>query len=402
MKLAYLSNTRFPTEKAHGYAISKMCEALARQGLEVTLFHPWRRQHNLGMARQSLFSYYGLPPAFRVEPLANLDVVSLEPLIPKKLFSGLFAGHSYLWGLYAAWRARMARADLHFTRDLPVAFWLTRMKLPTVCELHTLPRSGQQWLLRLLNRQPGLRLMVALTSFIGDTLVEMGFAPDQVLVLPSGVDLKAYQSLPGKEQCRRRLGIPLGRRLIGYIGRFQTMGMEKGIPEVIRALARFPARYGSAPHFLCVGGPMEAVPAYLELAGRLGVAKEQLHFVDRVPNREVPLWIKVIDLAVAPYPAAPHYLHFMSPLKLFEYMAAGVPIIASDLPSLREVLKHRENAWLVDPEDSEMLLNAIVAILGNAELARRLSAKAQQDVKHFAWENRAQRILDNLTMTAAQ
>ena len=82
-----------------------------------------------------------------------------------------------------------------------------------------------------------------------------------------------------------------------------------------------------------------------------------------------------------------------SPLKLFEYMAAGRPIVASDLPSLREVLRHGDNAWLVQPDDPAALAQGIQHLLAEPALAARLAAQAQEEVQAYTWEQRAERIL---------
>ena len=81
------------------------------------------------------------------------------------------------------------------------------------------------------------------------------------------------------------------------------------------------------------------------------------------------------------------------PLKLFEYMAAGVPILATDLPSIREVLRHGENAWLIPPGDPKALAEGIRHLLENPELARRLAERARGDVQKYTWKHRAETIL---------
>jgi len=227
-------------------------------------------------------------------------------------------------------------------------------------------------------------------------LLEIGFSSDKVIVLPDGVDLDLFEDLPSKEKCRRRLGLPLDRPIIGYIGRFRTLEMEKGIPELIKAMKDLSPVNGAKPLLLCVGGPMDAVPAYLDLAHRIGVPQDRLQFVDRVPNTEVPYWIRSCDVATIPWTWTEFSAYFTSPLKLFEYMAAGVPILATDLPSVREVLRHGENAWLVPPDDPKALSTGIQHLLENPDLAERLARQAREDVRQYTWKRRAATILQHV------
>src|SRR4029453_17817516 len=82
--------------------------------------------------------------------------------------------------------------------------------------------------------------------------------------------------------------------------------------------------------------------------------------------------------------------HFTSPLKLFEYMAAGRAIVASDLPAIREVLRHEVNALLVTPGDSTALAGGIERLLADSELAARLARNALNDVDDYTWSRRAE------------
>jgi glycosyltransferase involved in cell wall biosynthesis len=210
------------------------------------------------------------------------------------------------------------------------------------------------------------------------------------------VDFSLFADLPSREECRRRLGLPQHQPVIGYVGRFQTLGMEKGIVELVQAMAHVPSVDGREPLLLCVGGPMEAVPAYLDLARRYAVPESRLQFVDRVPNREIPVWIRAFDISVAPFPNSEHYAYFMSPLKVFEYMAVGGPILATDLPSIREVLQHGKTAWLVMPGDPKGLAEGISRLLRDQPLSREIASRARQMAAKNTWEIRASTILSYL------
>ncbi len=216
-QLIYLINARLPTEKAHGYQICKMCEAFALNGVKVSLVHPYRRQSDAGLVGRTVFDYYGVKHVFKVQTLKNWDVVLLDRFIPARIFTPIFFAHAFIWGCYAASVARGFKADLYFTRDSAVAFWLVRMGLPTVYEAHVDPKRAQRWLLKTMVHHPALRLVVVLTSFLQKRFMQLGFSAEKVIVLPDGVDLDLFQGLSSKADCRRRLGLPLDRPIIGYI-----------------------------------------------------------------------------------------------------------------------------------------------------------------------------------------
>jgi glycosyltransferase involved in cell wall biosynthesis len=392
-RIVYLANARLPTEKAHGYQICKMCEAFEHNGVEVVLMHPDRHQFDPRLREQSVFDYYGIQRRFEVRTLPNWDVVRLSVIIPNRLFTPIFFAHALIWGLYAVLIARKERADCYYTRDSAIAYWLVRLGLPTVYEAHVVPRRGQYFLLKSIARSAAIRLVIVITSFIRERFLAIDFPPEKVMVLPDGVDLSLFENLSSKEECRQHLGLPEDRPIIGYIGRFRTLEMEKGIPQLIGAMALLPRIQGEEPLLLCVGGPMVAVPRYLELARQVGLPQERLRFIDRVPNTEVPYWIRAFDVAVAPFPNNEHYAYFMSPLKLFEYMAGGVPIVASDLPSIREVLQHSKSSWLVRANDLEALAEGIRHLLNSRPLRQCLAEQARQAVNRYTWISRARVIV---------
>lgn len=396
MKLIYIANARLPTEKAHGYQICKMCEAFAQNDVKVTLFHPQRYQTDITLKEKNIFQYYRIAEIFEIRTLNNLDLIVLNKWLPSQIFPFLFLFNSILWALYAVLEAKKENADLYFTRDITVAFWLTKLGLPTICEVHTIPNKLRKWFLQQLKNNCNLKLFVVLTSFLKKELLNLGFSEQQIHIAPDSVDLSMFKDLPTKQECRQKLGLPEHRKIIGYIGRFRTMEMEKGIPELVQAMGKLPCLNGQEPLLLCVGGPMDVVDNYLKLAEQFNVPLERLKFCDRIPNHKVPYWIKTFDLALAPFPNLPHYAYFMSPLKIFEYMAAKIPIITTNLPSLQEVLCDNENALLCEPDNSDAIADSIKLLLENRELAEKIAKQAFLDVQNNTWYARANKIIQSL------
>jgi glycosyltransferase involved in cell wall biosynthesis len=325
--------------------------------------------------------------------MRNLDPMALVDTLPPRVGGALFTLHAFAWGLYAACAAARRRATLYYTRDASLALWLVLLGCPTVCELHRGASGSARWVLRLVGKRRALRAVIAITEPGRRHIVQAGAPGGKVRVAADGVDLSMFEGLQTRDECRRQLGLPSERRIVGYIGRFRTMEMEKGIPDLVDAVARLSDSL-QPPLLLCVGGPMEAVREYRERARHCGIREDDILFVDRVPNVRVPLWIRACDIVTLPLPSTPYFERFPSPMKLFEYLASGVPIVASDLPSLREVLTHGVDAWLVEAGNPEALAAGILRVLEDEHLGRALAAAAGRQALGYGWDHRAARILE--------
>ncbi len=194
-----------------------------------------------------------------------------------------------------------------------------------------------------------------------------------------------------KEEAREKLSLPKDKILIGYVGMLKTMGMEKGIDVAIESLKYLPGAARSASLVL-VGGRDEDIAFYKKYAARLNLENRVL-FIGRVRHELIPVYLKAFDILIAPFPENEHYKFYMSPLKIFEYMASGRPIVASNLPALREVL-NEESAVLVKAGDERALASSVEYILQNNEVSGRLAKKAYSDVEKYTWDGRARKITD--------
>lgn len=391
LRLVYLSLARLPTEKAHGFQISKTCEALGELGVDVEVRHPWRRQGQ-GVRHRSVFDYYDVRETFRVKTLPNPDLTRWWVAFPA---GGML--YRFLWTLFAVLGCRRGDGKVFFTRDVAFAYWLTLLGFPTALELHTIPKRFQRRLLQAIASRKSLRHVFPLTEQMQQRLVDdFGADPDHVTVLPDAVDLEVFGEDEARDACREKCGLPRDRKIVGYVGRFQTMGEEKGIPELLRTVSMV-SRSHPEVLYLLVGGPMDVVAAYRKILEDCGVDEDRVKFVDRVPNNEVPAWIRSCDVVTIPWPFTEFSAYFTSPMKLFEYMAAGVPIVASRLPSLEEILEGGETVEWSEPGDVDSLAGALNTVLSDSGYGRRLAKQARQAVEIHTWEGRAQRIVDALT-----
>lgn len=398
-QLAYIANIRLPTEKAHGFQICKMCEAFVGAGTAVTLYHPRRAQTPalIGKSGQDAFDYFGIPPTFQIHTIQRpIDYVKYQNRLPRRLLRWLLRGQTRAFTNSAYRLAKKDGAKLFYTRDVEVAHSLTRRNAPTIFEAHAVPKGHDLFILKGVLKRPSLKHIVVLTSFIKEALVEAGAPAHKILIEPDAVDLAQYANLPAPTEAKRQLNLPTDRPIIGYIGRFQTMGMDKGIAKLISAYAKLPSTLSPTPLLLCVGGPMDRVHDYLEMAKGLGVEDGRIRFIDRVPNAEVPLWMSAIDIATMPYPYTTHYAYYMSPMKLFEYMAAGKAIVSTNLPSIQEVLHHKKNGLLASHDDDAAFAQAIMKVLQNKSLKQRLEQAAHETAQKYTWQARAQRILEGM------
>ena len=360
MKLLYLSTVRVPDDWAHATQLMKMCEAFARAGVEVELVIP-RRSHTRS---DDPYAYAGVEKIFTITRLPCID-----------LFSGSQSGALYwlrtLSFLIAAriWLS-FKHYDLLYTREPSLAAWFRG----AVLELHDLtPRTAAR-----IERLARLHKIVAITRGLQDALIALGVPKENIGVAPDGVALQDFAHPESREAARTRLGIPHGAKVALYIG---LLDAWKGTGTL------YAAAHLLSPEIktIVIGG-----------FGEEEALKEmhpQVTFLGFRSYRELPDNQQAADVLVLPNSGKQEIsARYTSPLKLFAYMASGKPIVASDLPSIREVLSEK-NAFLVPPDDSMALAGGIRYALAHPEEAGKRAAQAKEDVKRYTWELRAKHIL---------
>jgi glycosyltransferase involved in cell wall biosynthesis len=220
----------------------------------------------------------------------------------------------------------------------------------------------------------------------------LGVPPERLLVAHDGVRAARFD-LPGSHaDWRRRIGWPEDAFVAGYMGRFHTLGMDKGLGDLVDAVAALAADDAPRPVRLgLVGGPEQTVGALRER----GCPPDLILYAGQVPPADVPGYLRAFDVCVMPFPWTEHFAYYASPMKLFEYMASGSPLIATDLPSTAEIVRDGQNGLLVPPADVAALAGALRRLRDDPALADRLAGQAADDVAaHYTWSARADRILD--------
>ncbi len=385
MRIVYFADIRFPLERANGIQTMETCHALAERGHTVYLAV---RPDTQRPARDP-FEYYSLPRSQRL-------------IIERAPVSGPQLARRFGYLAFAAGRAMgRARADVVMTRDLGVASMLAgmpaSMRPPIVYESHgyapdvaaalpqlvaTAKAPSERKLARLTAREErvwrGVDGYITITAGLARELSTRFGTRPRVAVIPDGV--RGQISIFERTIENRDL-----TPTVGYAGHLYAW---KGVDILLEALARLPGARG-----LIVGGhSAESDLARLKaLAERLGIA-DRVTFTGLVEPARVPELLRDAAVLVLPNPASAISTQFTSPLKLFEYLAAGRPIVASDLPAIREVLHDGVDSLLVPPGDAAALATAIGRLLEDPVLAERLAREASGLAPHYTWERRAERL----------
>jgi glycosyltransferase involved in cell wall biosynthesis len=382
MRVLYFADIRFPLERANGIQTMETCFALAQRGHTV---HLVVKADTQSPARDP-FEFYGLPK--------QVSLIIERANAPAG--AGVLARVGYL--SFAFGRAfGKSRAQIVMTRDLGVASALLRlppaMRPRLVYESHghaadvsaalpdmiaTAQRATPAKLERLARREAVVWKQadgyVTITRALAEELTKRLGARARLAIVPDGV----------RQPKTQPSAIP-AERVVAYAGHLYAW---KGVDVLLHALALLPEASG-----LIIGGHSAEpdLARVRQLAQQLGI-RDRVTFTGIVDPARVAEQLAGARVLVLPNPESAISTRFTSPLKMFEYMAAGRAIVASDLPSIREVLADGRNALLVKPGDQAALAAGIRTLINDRELAQRLARAAFEDVAQYTWERRAQRL----------
>jgi glycosyltransferase involved in cell wall biosynthesis len=380
-EIVLLANARLPSERAQSLQVLQAAGAFARAGHATTLLHARRRSTPALASGVDLCTHYGLAAGARPQVVAApcLDAIDLVPralqYLPARLQELSFSRNAARWV-----RRERPRAWV-LCREVEAARQLARAGQPGLfLELHRVPGGAarRRWLLEAARAARGV---VAISGGVAQDLAALGVERERVTVAHDAFEPARFAHAPARETARAELGLGSGP-LVVYTGGLLPW---KGVEVLIDAARELPQ-----VRFAIAGG-MPGDVARLRARAQ-GLANVRLDGFQE-PAR-VPLYLAAADVLAVPNRSQPAIsARYTSPLKAFEAMAAGVCVVASDLPSLREIFTHERDAWLVAPDDARALAQGLRSVLADDALRARLAAALAERAPQHTWDARAARLL---------
>lgn len=367
MKITYISQSVLPSREANGVHVLKMANALSRLNEGKVQLVAKRKMD----CHDEVFSWYGLEPSFNLIRLRQLPRLT-------------YLGHA----VAAVTISFISGSDLVYSRCLLSAYFALRLRRLVVLELHHLPDRGTR-LDSLLHRMAGhshLVLIVVISDMLRRDLVNAyGLKVDDIVVAHDAADPQPLESPVGTGHDQRIR--------VGYAG---SLHQGKGMEMIDSLSARHPDK-----EFVVVGG----TPSDLDLWRRRMAEHSNVEMVGHVSHADVGRHLRTFDIALLPnrndvrvaWGAATNIARWTSPLKLFEYMAAGLPVVASRQPNIAEVITHEVDGLLCEVDDVDAWSEAIVRLSDDRQLRERIGAAARMKfMRSFTWEGRARTILEEI------
>ncbi len=360
MNIIYIANARFPNEKAHGIQFAKTCESFSKLGVNLELVLPKRKTK----IKEDPFSYYDIKNKFKYKKIWAPN------FFPKTSLDFLLS--SFIFGINSFFYILRKENSIIYSIDLdPVSFFLfSFLKQPYFFEMHG-PKKNNFLNRRLFKKIKGI---IAINEAVKNDLIKnFPYLKDKIIICSNGLDLLDLKENCGKEEARKNLGIGFDKKVVVYTGSFQGW---KGIETIIEAAKRL-----KEVLFYFVGGRKK------------GDFPENIYFMGMRNFKEMPLWRAAADVLIVTGTKNDDYSFFYtSPMKLFEYMGARRPIIASRTPAIEQVVSDKE-VFFHEADNPQDLANKIKFVFENKEEVNKKIESAYIKAGEYTWENRAKKIL---------
>lgn len=376
LKVLYVGSPPLFGKGASSIHMLKMCQAMSNLGIQVELVLPGK------FSKERLFRYYNVSANFTVKNIPYTDKFARQII------------HGIASAFYA--RSNRARFDIVLTRNILFAYMAAvYMGIPTIYDAHHPPvNKTAEALVKSIADSKNLVGMSFNTKGLLKIYNQMGISTKNTVVAHNGVEIGSFKADTDKKRLRQELRLPLNSVIVTYSGNtYEGRGIEYLI-DVAKSLQDI--------YFLVVGGTEKDNSIYKRFVKNTGITN--IRFTGFVDHGKVADYLVASDILVMPYTTkvtirdGKDASEFTSPIKLFEYMAAQKPIIATSIPSVMEILKDGINSLIIRPEDTSELEKAIKALIKDKNVALFIAKNARREVANYTWEKRVEKIFSNLNV----
>lgn len=374
MNIIYISHWRYPSAKVNSRVSIRTCQEFADRGHASELWIPWRS--NPQFKGVDAYDYHHVKKNFTIHRLPAIDLMGVFP--GKLSFLLMVASFNFSVALYALFR-RIARKAIFYCLDVRDVVVLNLFGPILYFEAHDYYKTPADWLNHWIYRSA--KGITATTLMKMQSIQqEFGLPPERTLHKPCPVDTAMFRIDMPRDEARKILGVPLEEKIIVYTGQ---VIFWKGVDTL---LASHSFLKPNERIYIIVGGDDGVIEEFKSKHREANA--ENVKVIEGQVHKDIPLWLRAADVLALPNTALDYNSKYnTSPVKLFEYMASGRPIVASDLPSLRNIVDE-STAWLFEPDNPESLAKTIHTILENPKDAQEKAAVAAKESEQYDWKNR--------------
>ena len=373
-----------PSKYAHSFNVMKMAQGFSQCGhktevvslLSWPIFKEWFKIKNIHY-------HYGVSKEIKITllPVCNKDFY--HKTIGAKGFNAR-AGRYF----------KKKKPDLVYCRSYLSVIECIKNRIPCIIETHTtLFDHPDLKKVFELSRSEYFLGLVTINKLLAEEYSKRGVPKNKILFEEDGVDVSQYNINDDKLYWRKKLQIPEEKRIVLYSG---GLYKEKGIESILKTKKLIK---DETILFYIIGGTSEQVAEWTSYVDKNKI--KNISFLGFKPNSELPGYHKAADILFMPYDTNMNYqvmdIHSTSPLKLFEYMAAKRPIVTSNIPVIKKIVKNKKEAMLARPNHHADLVDCIYDLLNDDEKADKIVNNAFKLAEKYSWENRCKRILGKTT-----
>ncbi len=361
---------RFPSEKSASIFTAENCSAFANLGWKVILLVPRR----LGRIKKDPFEYYSVPNNFSIKYLPVIDLFNFSKRIAFIISFIIFSISTFFFLLKNA-----KKEDVIYSNEtLPL--FISSFK-NTFYEMHDFPESNF-WFYKVLMRKVKW-ILIHNEWKINEAIEKLCVSSDKILYQPNVVNTEMFDIAISKEEARKKLNLPKDKKIIIYTGHLYGWKGASVLADSSKYL-------GGSFLVVFVGGTLNDIKNFKKKY----IESKNILFTGYKEHKEIPIWQKSADVLVLPNTAKEKISkYYTSPMKLFEYMASKRAIIASDIPSIRELVND-DMVYFVEPDNPLKLSNGIKDLVKNINLQNKLSQNAYNHVINQTWDKRAKTITE--------
>jgi len=372
-KLIYISNTRLPSEKANSYQTMQMCNSFSKVFDEVELWTGKSRNTKELNAINDVYGYYNIQETFTIRKFFQFDskvLFKLNQFLWANLKNLIFSINTCLCLI----KYKKSRNMYIYSRDWGFLFVFLFFKKIGLVNIKIFYESHKyyKFLSKSLIKVDGV---VVINNYLNRLHKDCGI--EKLFLAHDGVNIDEYKDISDYDFQPKKNSL----RVV-YTG---SLFLWKGVNTLVDSLSYLPRRC----QLIFIGGSGEYLlnfKRYVEDSGH----SSRIEIIPHIPKKKLLEFIEKADLLVLPNSAKDKMSLFTSPIKLFEYMASKRPIVASSLPSIKEILIDKKNAILFEPDNPIDLAKKIN--LAFSEDCEYIVNNAYEDVKIYTWDLRAKGI----------